>query len=100
MHRQVNAVAGRRVADVEVAAPFALAVDARRHLTVRRDAERADEWRDRPGDPLVEAERPVAHRTARARRMPEDAGRVVAGELRPPRRLAQRSPAGPDRAPR
>ena len=38
------------LADVEVAAPFALAVEAGRHLAVRGDAERADERRDRPGD--------------------------------------------------
>ena len=47
--RQIDAVARRDVADVEVAAPFALAVEAGGHLAVGRDPERSDERRDRPG---------------------------------------------------
>ena len=54
--RQEDPVAGRHVADVEVAAPLALAVDAGGHLAVGRDAERADERRDRPRALLVEVQ--------------------------------------------
>ena len=45
---QEDPVARCHVADIEVAAPLALAVDACRHLAVGRDPERADERRDRP----------------------------------------------------
>src|SRR5262249_22969854 len=94
--REHDAVAGGRVTNVEVAAPGALAVEARRHLAIRGHAERADERRDRPGEPIVEMQRAVARRTAGAGRVAEDARRVVAGELGPTRRFAERAAARAD----
>ena len=47
--RQVDAMAGADVADVQVAAPVALAVQAGRDFSIRRHADRANERRDRPG---------------------------------------------------
>src|SRR5262249_61506638 len=49
---QQDAVAGAYVADVEVSAPFALAVQASRHFTVGCDAQCSDERRNRPPYPV------------------------------------------------
>src|SRR5438270_9702231 len=47
-NRQVNAIAWRYVANIEVATPLALAIQTGRHLAVRRHSKRSDERRDRP----------------------------------------------------
>ena len=78
------------VADVEVAAPFALAVDAGRHLAVGRDAKRADERRDRPRTFASKCSVPSRIVPLGPGRVAEDLGRVFARELGPARRLAQR----------
>ena len=64
MDREMDAIAGRDIPDVQVAAPLALPVDTGEHFAVRRNAERADEGRDGPGDLIAEAHRAVAHRAA------------------------------------
>ena len=98
-HGKVDPVSRRDVADVEIAAPLALAVEARRHLALGRDPDGADERRDRPADPVAEVERAVAGRPARARGVAEDLGRVALGELRPSGGLTERPAPGPDRDP-
>src|SRR5439155_15438374 len=60
MDRQIDAIAHRNVANIEVAAPIALAVEAGGDLAVGGDADGADERRDRPGDFAVEVEGAVA----------------------------------------
>ena len=94
--RQVNAVAGGDVADVEIAAPFALAVETRRDLAVGGDAKRADERGDRPGDLAVEMEGAVAGSAGGTGRVLEDLGGVIAGQFRPARRFAERAAAWAD----
>src|SRR5262249_12948011 len=89
-----------RIANVEVAAPLALAVGAGRHLAIRRHAERADEWRDRPGDAVAEVQGAVARRAAGAGGVAEHLRRVLPRPFRPAGRLAERTTPWPDRNPR
>src|SRR5947209_2707621 len=88
---QPDAVADRRVTDVEVAAPFALAVEAGADLAIGGDAQRADERRDRPGELVAEVQRAVARGAAGTGAVAEDLGGVSAGQLGPARRFAERA---------
>jgi len=76
---QENAIAGRDVADVEIAAPLTLAIQTRAHFAVRSDAERADERRDRPGNLVAKVKRAIARAAAGAGRVAEHLGRVILG---------------------
>ena len=82
-HRQVNTAADGHVADVEVTAPGALAVDAGADLALRGDADGADERRDRPRHGIAELHRAVAHRAAWPGVMLENLCRVVFGHFSP-----------------
>src|SRR5262245_51858450 len=99
-NRQQDAVTDRHIADVEIAAPFALAIDAGGHLPIGRHADGADKGRDRPGNALVEMENTVAKSAARSRRVAEDLGGVIRRQFRPAGGLPQRSALGPDGDPR
>src|SRR5262249_57397676 len=98
-YRQQDAVARAHVADVEVAAPLALAVQAGRHLALRGHAQRAEERRDRPGKALAGVQRAVACRAAGSGRVPEDLGPVLPRHFRPARGLAEWAAARADRDP-
>src|SRR5205085_10641292 len=56
--------------------------------------------RERPGDLVVESPEAATHRTAGPRRMAQYLRRVLAGELRPARRLAKGASMRPHRDPR
>src|SRR5262249_14062232 len=75
-------------------------VEARGHLAVGADAQRADEWRDRPRQPFAEVQHTVHRRAARAGRVLENLRRVLAGAVGIARRLAQRAAPRADGDPR
>src|SRR5260370_13675778 len=66
MDRQVDAIADGDIANIEVAAPFPLAVEAGGDFPVGSDADRAVKRLDRPGDFAGKVEGAVARRAARA----------------------------------
>src|SRR5262249_35746476 len=82
-NRQQNSVARRHVADVEVAAPFPLAIETRGHLTVGRDAESSNEGRDRPRETLAEVESAVTRGATGTGCVTKNPGRVVPRKFRP-----------------
>src|SRR5882672_9103702 len=45
---QLDAIPHGHISNVEIAAPFALSVDAGSHFALRRDADRSDKRRNRP----------------------------------------------------
>ena len=100
MDRQIDAIADGDIANIEVAAPFALAVEARCHFAIGSDADGTDEGRDWPGDCAVEVEGAVASCAARARCVLEDLGGVFAGQFGPTRQFASRASAWANGNPR
>ena len=79
-YRQKDAIAGTHVAYVEIAAPFALTVEAGADFAIRRDAKRTDERRDRPRQAVVEVQDAVV--------MAKNARGIVPRQFRPARRFA------------
>ena len=72
VNREVDSVTGRYVADIEITAPGALAVDACRYLTVWCGTDGTDERRNGPRDIIAKMKCPIAHRTAGTGGVPED----------------------------
>ena len=68
-YRQQYAIARGHVANIEVAAPFALAVEAGAHFAIGSHAQRADKRRERPRPRSENCSVPSRQRTAGARLM-------------------------------
>src|SRR5208283_2065882 len=82
-HREKAPVARSDVADIEVAAPFTLAVQAGGDLAIGRHSQGDDEGSQRPRDAFVEVQGAVAVGAARAWSVAKDPGGVVGGQLGP-----------------
>src|SRR5439155_16380907 len=95
-HWQGEPIADGCVADVEIAAPGPLPVQAGRDFPFRGDAEGPYEWRDRPSEAIVEVQGAIASCAARPGRMVEDSRGVFAGQFRPAGGFAERPAPGTD----
>src|SRR5262245_16235188 len=96
---QEDAITSRHVADVEIAAPVALTVNAGRDFAIGADTERANEGGDWPRNRFAEVQSPIDGRAARTGGVLEYFGGVFAGAVGVARRIAQRTAAGTDRDP-
>ena len=69
---EMDSVTGRYVADIEITAPGALAVDACRYLTVWCGTDGTDERCDGPTDIIAKMKCAIAHGTTGTGGVPED----------------------------
>ncbi|MCY2966896.1 MAG: thiamine-phosphate kinase, partial [Planctomycetota bacterium] len=100
MDRQQHPIADSDVANIEIPPPLPLSVETRGHLPIRGDTQCSDEGGDRPRNPVVEVQRPVAMGTTRPGSVFEDLRRVLGGQFRIPGRLPEWPPLGTDGDPR